>query len=333
MNLVTGAAGHLGNVLVRELLAAGKKVRALVMPGEDKIPLTGLDIDLVEGNVLDQTSLQKAFEGVENVYHLAGLISIMPGEHPLMNLVNVNGTRNVVFTARQVGVRRLIYTSSIHAIRRVPHGVRIDESIPFDPQEAISPYDHSKAQASLEVLRAAQEGLDAVIVCPTGVIGPYDFRLSEMGQLILDCVRRKPQFYVEGGYDFVDVRDIARGQILASEKGKSGETYILSGELITVRGLLDTVRSITGKRFPKFKVPISLAVFAARFTPLYYRLVHSRPRFTPYSLETIRSNADISHAKATQDLGYSPRPLNESLRDTIQWLLENSQRLLATAPR
>jgi dihydroflavonol-4-reductase len=333
MNLVTGATGHLGNVLVRELLATGKKVRAMVMPGEDKTPLDGLDVDVVEGDVLDQTSLQKAFEGVENVYHLAGLISIMPGQHPLMRQVNVNGTRNVIFSARQAGIRRLVYTSSIHAIRRVPHGVKIDETIPFDPHEAISPYDYSKAQASLEVQHAVQDGLDAVIVCPTGVIGPYDFRLSEMGQLILDCVRRKPQFYVEGGYDFVDVRDIARGQILASEKGKVGETYILSGELITVRGLLDAVRNITGKHFPQFKVPFSLATFAAKFTPLYYRLVHARPRFTPYSLETISSNAAISHAKASQDLGYTPRPLNESLRDTVQWLLENSQRLLSTVPR
>ena len=224
MNLVTGATGHIGNVLVRELLKRGQTVRAMIMPGEDTAPLHGLSVELVEGDVLDFCSLMAAFEGVEVVYHLAGLISIMPGKDALVQTVNVLGTRNVIQAARLAGVRRLVYTSSIHAFQRVPHGILIDESIPFDPQHAISAYDHSKAQASLEVLKAVETGLDAVIACPTGVIGPYDFRRSEMGRLIADCLGNKPLFYVDGAYDFVDVRDVAAGLILAGQHGRTGHT-------------------------------------------------------------------------------------------------------------
>jgi nucleoside-diphosphate-sugar epimerase len=323
MNLITGATGHIGNVLVRELLNRGQKVRALLLPGEDCTPLDGLDVEMVEGDVLDFTSLVSAFEGAEYVYHLAGLISIMPGKNELVNLVNVCGTRNVLHAARLAKIRRLVYTSSIHAIRRAPHGVTIDETIPFDPKHAISAYDTSKALASLEVIRAVQGGMDAVIVCPTGVIGPFDYRVSEMGQVILSCAEGKPAFYIEGAYNFVDVRDVVQGHISACEQGRSGETYILGGEQISVKNILDTVWGITGKRFLQVKIPSSLARFFTRFTPVYYRLTHSKPRLTPYSLETLASNSDISHAKAQLELGYSARPLQQSLADTVNWFLEH----------
>lgn len=323
MNLVTGSTGHVGNVLVRQLLAAGEKVRALVLPGEDQAPLAGMDVDIVEGDVLDSQALQAAFQDVEYAYHLAGIISIMPGKDNFLRTVNVVGTRNVIHAARAAGVRRLVYTSSIHALQRIPHGITIDESVPFDPQHAISAYDHSKAEASLEVRKAAAEGLDAVIACPTGIIGPYDFRRSEMGSLIFDCALHKPQFYVEGAYDFVDVRDVALGLMLAAQKGRRGETYLLSGEQITVKALMESVRQITGQHFMQMKIPMALAHFAALFTPMYYRLARLRPRFTPYSLETIASNSVISHKKASEELDYAPRPLIESLRDTVRWFLEN----------
>jgi len=293
------------------------------MPGEDRTPLNDLPVSIIEGDVLDATSLQKALQGVEMVYHLAGMISIMPGRNDLLRTVNILGTRNILFACYQAGVRRLVYTSSIHALSCPPQGIMIDEHIPFDPEHATNDYGYSKAQASLEVKRAAEQGLDAVIVCPTGVIGPYDFRRSELGQIILDCLQYKPQFFVEGAYDFVDVRDVARGMILAGEKGKKGETYILSGEKLTVRNIIDAVRTISGRRFARLKVPFSLACFAAKFTTIYSRLTHLRPRFTPCSLETLASNADISHAKAQKELGYIPRPLFESLRDTVAWFLEN----------
>jgi len=325
MNLVTGATGHIGNVLVRDLLARGEEVRALLLPGEDLAPLEGLKIEVVVGDILNIESLHKAFEGVEVAYHLAGIISIMPGRNELLQRVNVQGTRNVLEAARLASVKRLVYTSSIHAIQRVPHGVTIDETIPFDPANPVGEYDRTKAEATLAVLDAAQQGLNVVIVCPTGVIGPHDYRLSEMGRLIEECAQNKPQLYVDGSYDFVDVRDVSTGLQIAAQKGRAGECYILSGERITVKQVLDLVEDATGRHLPRFRIPMRLARFIANFTPAYYRLTRTTPRFTPYSLNTITSNADISNAKARNELGYQPRSLRESISDTVKWFLERRQ--------
>ena len=330
MILVTGATGHIGNVLVRKLLAQGEKVRALVWRDEDTTPIKGLDVEKVEGDVLDPISLEPALRGVETVYHLAGIISIMPGRNPLVWQVNVEGTRNVLEASQRAHIRRLIYTSSIHAIARAPNGVEMDESLGFDVHTPYGEYDRSKATASLEVQKAAAEGLDAVIVCPTGVIGPYDFRGSEMGEVIRGAAEAHPMFYVEGAYDFVDVRDVADGMIAAEKHGRQGESYILSGQKLSVRYLLATVREVTGKAFSSVKIPFSLAEFAAYFTPWYYRKTQSKPRFTPYSLEVLQSNSDISHKKAASELGYKPRPVYESIADTVRWLFENRKRQSAT---
>ncbi|MGC1378525.1 MAG: SDR family oxidoreductase [Anaerolineales bacterium] len=321
--LVTGATGHIGNVLVRRLIVKGEKVRALILPGEDTNALNGLDVEKAEGDVLDLSSLRESFRGVRKVFHLAGVISIMPGENSLMRRINVEGTVNVLKTALQSNVKRLVYTSSIHALARVPHGRPVDENVPYDRENPYGAYDRSKAEATLEVQKAAAGGLDAVIVCPTGVIGPYDFRSSMMGDIIRTAAQHKATLYVDGAYDFVDVRDVADGLIAAAEKGKTGESYILSGQQISVAALLEAVRQITGRGFPKLKISLPLATFAARFTPLYYRLSKASPRFTPYSLEVLQSNSVISHAKATRELGYSPRPVYESIADSIRWFFEH----------
>ncbi len=318
MYLVTGATGHIGNVLVRKLLERGKKVRALILPGEDTTSLQDVDVERVEGDVLNLDSLWKPFEGVSGIFHLAGVISIMPGPDPIVWRVNVEGTRNVLKAAIQSGVRRLVYTSSIHAIQRVESGV-IDERLPYDPGNPYGEYDRSKAQATLEVQQASREELDAVIACPTGVIGPHDYRGSMMGSVIRTAAENQPTLYVDGAYDFVDVRDVADGLIAASEKGTRSESYILSGQRMSVRYLLETVREITGFNFPAIKIPFKLARFASIFTPLYYRMAHAIPRFTPYSLEVLQSNSHISHAKATRELGYHPRALQESIADAIHW--------------
>jgi len=327
MILVTGATGHIGNVLVRKLLERGEKVRVLILPGESRVPLAGLNIETVEGDVLDTSSLFNAFKGVRGVFHLAGIISIMPGANPVVHKVNVEGTRNVMQAAKEIRLKKLIYTSSIHAIQRVNDGV-IDESLPYDSENPYGEYDRSKAEATLEVQKAAQAGLEAVIICPTGVIGPYDFRGSMMGSVIHDAMFAKPTFYVDGAYNFVDVRDVANGMIAAFEKGKRGESYILSGHKISVRYLLETVREITGQHFFQMKVPFDLAEFAARFTPWYYRKSKAIPRFTPYSLEVLQSNCNISHGKATREFGYRPRTIYETIADTVKWLFENHHLLL-----
>jgi dihydroflavonol-4-reductase len=323
MILVTGATGHIGNVLVRKLLDQGEKVRALIWRGEDTTPIKDLDVEPVEGDMLDPESLKLAFKGVDKAFHLAGIISIMPGQDLFVHRVNVEGTRNALEAARQAGVGRFVYTSSIHAIARAPHGVIVDESLPFDPNNPYGAYDCSKAEASLEVQKAAADGLDAVIVCPTGVIGPYDFRRSEMGEVIRGAAEAKPMFYVEGAYDFVDVRDVVDGMLRAGERGRTGESYILGGQKISVRYLLETVREVTGRAFSSIKVPFRLAELAAKITPTYYRLTKAKPRITPYSLEVLQSNSNISHAKATRELGYRPRPVYETIVDTVCWFLEN----------
>lgn len=321
MWLVTGATGHIGNVLVRELLARGEKVRALILPNESREPLKGLDVEMVEGDVLDLDSVFESLRGVKGIFHLAGIISIMPGSNPTVRRVNVEGTKNILKAAKEKRIRKLVYTSSIHAIRRVETGV-IDENVPYDAENPYGEYDRSKAEATLEVLNAAHSGLDATVVCPTGVIGPYDFRGSMMGDVIRTAAEKKPTLYVDGAYDFVDVRDVAHGLIAAAEKGQRGESYILSGQRISVRYLLETIREITGGHFFQMKVPFNLAEFAARFTPWYYRTTRSTPRFTPYSLEVLKSNSHISHAKATRELGYRPRHLYESIADAVHWFLE-----------
>jgi len=323
MILVTGATGHIGNVLVRKLLDRGEKVRALIWRGEDTTPLKNLDVEQVVGDVLDPASLEHAMHGVETVYHLAGIISIMPGRNPLVWRVNVEGTRNVLEAARHASIRRLLYTSSIHAIAHAPHGVAMDETLGFDQNNPYGEYDRSKATASLEVQKAAARDLDAVIVCPTGVIGPYDFRGSEMGEVIRSATEARTMLYVEGAYDFVDVRDVADGMIAAVKRGRRGESYILSGHKLSVRYMLETVREVTGKAFASVKIPFSLAELAARYTPWYYRRTQAKPRFTSYSLQVLQSNANICCSKALAELGYKPRPVYESIADTVRWFLEN----------
>jgi dihydroflavonol-4-reductase len=321
MWLVTGATGHVGNVLVRKLLERGEKVRALLLPGECRESISGLNVKAVEGDVLNMDSVFESMRGIKGIFHLAGVISIMPGPNPVVRKVNVEGTKNILRAAMEKGIEKLIYTSSIHAIQRVEEGV-IDESVPYDMNNPYGAYDCSKAEATLEVLKAAKSGLNAVVTCPTGVIGPFDFRGSMMGAVIHDAAAAKPTLYVDGAYDFVDVRDVAEGLIAAAENGKHGESYILSGQKISVRYLLETVREITGRNFFQMKIPFDLAKFAALFTPMYYSLANATPRFTPYSLEVLKSNANISHTKATQELGYSPRSLYESIKDTVKWFLE-----------
>jgi len=323
MNLVTGGAGHLGNVLVRELVSRGEKVRVLILPGEDTQSLDGLDVERVEGNVLDKVSLVDAMSGIDVVFHLASLVSITGDQENLVYAVNVEGTQNVIDAVRQSGVKKLIYTSSIHALERPPEGVVVDEHLDFDPENSAGVYDRTKAQASLLIQKASQEGLNACIVCPTGVVGPYDYRRSEMGELLLSWMDKPLNFLVEGAYDFVDVRDVANGQILARDLGKKGETYILGGERIELKALHRLVQKITGKKTKPITFPLPIALIVAPMAEFYYKITKTRPRVTRYALETVFSNSNISSEKAKKELGYHPRKLVKSITDTIGWWLEN----------
>jgi len=319
MIVITGATGHLGNVLVRKLVHMNKKVRALILPGEDIASLKGLEVEKVEGDVRVPDSLRKAFEGADIVYHCAGIISILPGQQKQLYQVNVLGTRNVVNMCLETKVKRLVYTSSIHALSEPAPGIVIDESREFNPENVLGEYSKSKTLGTLEVIKGIEKELDAVILCPSGIIGPHDYRVSEMGKLIVDFVNGKVKAYIGGAYDFVDVRDVAEGLILACEKGKKGECYILSGQQISVRQLLKYLEGITGVKAPSLKVPHQVARITGFFNVLYCNLMKIKPLFTPFSIDVLASNSLVSCQKAHLELGYSPRSIYESIKDTVHW--------------
>jgi dihydroflavonol-4-reductase len=319
---ITGATGHIGNALARRLATEGRKVRVLVLPGEDLTPIQGIPLEIIQGDVRDPDSLDRAFARAGLVFHLAGLISISPGQRKLMHEINVQGTRNVCQAAIRARVRRLVYASSVHALVEPSLAATLNESAAIDPVRVLGDYGRSKARATQEVLAAALQGLNAVIVFPSGVIGPYDFKGSEMGQLLLDFVQHRLSAYVDGEYDFVDVRDVVEGLVLAAEKGRKGEGYLLTGHVVSVRDILEILHGLTGIELPRVRLPYWLARAASRLTPLYYRLNSRKPRFTAYSLAVLRSNSRMDCSKACRELGFTRRPVRESLADSLQWFRE-----------
>jgi dihydroflavonol-4-reductase len=314
INLVTGATGHLGNTLVRQLLGRGQKVRALVRPGKNPTALAGLNVEYTYGDMLDPDSLLRAIRGVDMVYHLAARVSVAAGPDPETVRVNLDGTCNLIHAILQNPVRRLLYVSSIYSLR-VPAAGMIDETCSFDLHSMRGEYDRSKAAASIEVQKAAASGLDTVIVCPTAVTGPFDYQMSEAGRGILYNLRSGIKFYVDGAYDFVDVRDAAAGCILAAEKGCRGAMYILGGDRLTVREVSETIWKAAGGWHVGIHLPDWVADLAAEIMPMLF----DDPIVTPYSLGAVRSNSHISHARASTELGYSPRPAIQAICDAVKW--------------
>ena len=320
MIVITGATGHIGNVLVRELIARGQVVRALVLPADDLRPISGLNADITYGDVTNLQSLTSAFDGADLVFHLAGIVTIMPSMKKMLERVNVGGMRNVVEACRASGVRRLVYTSSVHAIAEPPRGTVIDESQPFDPDRVLGDYARSKARATLFLLDEVRKGgLDAVICCPTGVIGPWDYGISNIGQLIIDFSSGHLKSYVRGAYDFVDVRDVACGLILAAEKGLPGRHYIFSGAQVQVPELMKELERNIGYPAPTYEIPSTLARAAGVLASVYYRLIRRRPVFTAYSIDVLRSNSQVSSARAREEIGFTTRHWQESIHDHVEW--------------
>ena len=320
MIVVTGATGHIGNVLVRELLERGQAVRALVLPDDDCRPLNGLNVEVVHGDVTDPEGLKTVFAGADLVFHLAGIVTIMPSMREVLDRVNVGGMHNVVTACRAAGVRRLVYTSSIHAVAEPPLGTVIDESQPFDPDNVLGDYARSKAHATLLLLEEVRKGgLDAVICCPTGIIGPWDYGISNIGQLILDFASGHLKSYVSGAYDFVDVRDVACGLILAAEKGQLGRHYILSGAQVQIRELMEELACDVGFPAPTFRIPTAIARVAGVLASAYYQLLRRRPVFTAYSIDVLHSNSQVSSARAREELGFTTKLWQESIRDHVEW--------------
>lgn len=319
MNLVTGATGHVGNVLVRRLLARGDRVRALVLPNETLNPIEDLDVEQVQGDVLNPDSLTTAMADVDVVYHVAGIVTILPGAEALMRRVNVEGPRNVAEAALKAGVRRMVHVSSIHALKRGDHQTTIDEARPLALKNAAGVYDQSKAQGTRAVLDAVKQGLDAVVAYPTGVLGPYDYRHSAMGKAVLNFAREQLHMLVRGAFDFVDVRDVADGLILAGERGRRGEGYILSGTHLSIPALKTAVQDAAGVASGHIVMPWWLAMTFARLMQHIYRITHTTPVFTPYSLRTLQDGAQCARTKAERELGYAIHPIHETLHDTLTW--------------
>jgi dihydroflavonol-4-reductase len=318
--VVTGATGFLGNVLLRTFPpGVGPRPRALVRRGTDHTAIADLDVEQVEGDVGDYESLVRAFAGADVVFHLAGIVSIGSGKLQRLRATNVEGTRKVLAACREAGVRRLVYCSSIHAFVVPPPGTCLSEASPIEPSRSVGPYDKSKAEATLLVREATRQGLDAVMLFPTGVVGPYDFRPSHTGELVLACAQGRLKAYVDGAYNFVDVRDVAEGLVAAAERGRSGEGYILAGHNVTVRELLGTIGLVTGVPAPRLHLPFGLVRAVSFLIPAYYWATRQKPLFTTYSLDVISSGCTMTHEKASRELGYNPRPLLETMEDTVRW--------------
>jgi dihydroflavonol-4-reductase len=316
--VVTGATGHLGNVLVRTLVEQGVAVRAVLQPGDAPTPLSGLAVEVVEADVCEPATLRTAFQGADVVFHLAGVVSIRVGDEARMERVNVGGTANVVAACIAARVRRLVYVSSVHALVE-PAGPVLDEACGFDPARAAGPYARTKATASRLVQRAARDGrLDAVLVLPSGVVGPFDYRLSEVGQLIVALGEGCLRVLIEGGYDFVDVRDVATGLIAAAARGRRGESYILGGGRLDTRTISRAVARAAHRR-PALMLPAWLGAAVAALAPAYERLTHHRALVTPYALRTLAAPYTVSHARASAELGFHPRPLADAVADAWRW--------------
>lgn len=320
LTLVTGATGHVGANVVRQLLERGRRVRALMHVHNDTGALDGLDIERVHGDILDLESLERACAGVDTVHHLAARITLAYKRHDAAWETNVTGTRRVAEACVRCGVRRLVYYSSIHAFTAIPKHAVVDESRPRALELDAPIYDRSKAAAELEVLDAVKCGLDAVIVSPTAVIGPHDYVPSPMGRLFIDLYHRKAPALVAGGFNWVDARDVALGAIAAEERGRTGENYLLAGHYRTLDELAAMVQDVTGILKPRWTVPTWVAMAGLPFTALHARITGQEARFSRAALRAITHHQQISHEKAAQELGYAPRPLRQTIEDAYSWL-------------
>jgi dihydroflavonol-4-reductase len=319
--VVTGASGHIGINLVRALVAEKRAVRAMVHINHQNMEDLGAEI--VQGNVSDAESLTRAFEGAEVVYHLAGMISIVNNEWPMVEKINVQGTRNVIEACRRNGVKRLVHFSSIHALQQEPLDVPVDESRPLVEGRSHPPYDRSKAAGQREVREAAAEELNTVIINPTGVFGPYDYQPSFFGAALISMANGRIPALINGGFDWVDARDVAQGAMSAEKKAPAGSEYLLSGNWVSMQDIAVVMKEISNASITGFVCPMPIADFGAPFATVYSLIFKKRPLFTNVSLHALKSNHNISHEKATRELGYQPRPFKETLTDTLKWFEKN----------
>ena len=324
--IVTGASGFLGNNIIRMLEHDDNaEVRAFVLNGESISSLNNLKCSIYYGDVTKADTLNSVFEGSGDaeifVIHCAAVVYIKSKYNSRVYDVNVNGTKNIVDKVLKYNAK-LIYVSSVHAIPEKSDGNLISEVSIFNPDDVVGLYAKTKAEAARYVMDSVKDkGLNACIVHPSGILGPYDFSNSHLTALVREIVRGKLPMCVKGGYDFVDVRDVAKGIIMACDKGKMGECYIMSGEFVSIKKLADLVCDVVGRKRIKVVLPIMIAKIVAPFYEMYYNVKGKTPLFTKYSLYTLSSNSNFSNEKAKRDLGFVNRNITDTVKDMVMWIL------------
>ena len=322
--LVTGAAGHLGLTVTQALLARGDTVRALVLPDDRAAGHLPEAVRQYPGDVRDAASLDAAFDTdadtVLTVIHCAGIVTIASKYDQVVYDVNVTGTRNVVEQCLRHHVRRLVYVSSVHALPPLPKGQVMQEIDRFDPELVVGLYAKTKAEATDCVLRAVREkGLDACVVHPSGISGPNDYGNNHLTQLVRDWYDGRLTAGIRGGYDFVDVRDVAQGILSCCTLGRAGECYLLTNRYVSVPDIFGMLCELTGHRSTRVFLPLWFIKLVAPLAELYYRCLRQKPLFTAYSIYTLESNSLFSHEKAARELQFTPRPFRDTLLDTLRW--------------
>lgn len=324
---VTGAAGHIGNVVCRELLKRGYRVKALCRSGSKS--LDGLPVELVHGDVLDKIALARLMQDCTIVIHCAAIISLNGDPSGIVFKTNTEGPVNVLDVAESLGVKRMIHLSSVHASVEEPMHAIFDENRPYKTASAYV-YDYSKARGEQLLLDRSQSSrVELVILRPSSVVGPFDFKPSELGKALIDFYEQRIPVLPAGGYDFVDVRDVAQSIVSAIDRGKNGEIYLLSGKYYSMKEFAKAVRRVTGKWVPSLQIPIWLLKLSLPLVALYSRITGAAPLFTMESITALhKGHRRMDHSKADRDLGHRCRDLEESIRDFCAWRNDPQNRTL-----
>ncbi len=327
MDLVTGGSGFVGAHVVRSLLARGQRVRCLVRgprpSGRGSANLDGLDVERVEGDLLEPDSLGPATRGVERVFHVAADYRLFARDPRPLYRANVDGTRALLEAAAREGVRRFVHTSSVGALGLTSDGTPADETTPARLADMIGHYKRSKFLAEREAEAAAARGLPVVIVNPSTPIGEMDARPTPTGQVVVDFLNRRMPAYVDTGLNLVDVRDVAEGHVLAAERGRVGERYVLGAENLTLRAILETLARLTGLPAPRVRLPRWIPLLVAGVETGFAKCFGGTPRVPLEGVRMARHRMFFDHGKARQELGYAPGPVEDALVRAIGWYRAN----------
>ncbi|MGB9604556.1 MAG: hopanoid-associated sugar epimerase [Bryobacteraceae bacterium] len=313
--LVTGVTGFVGWHVARVLIEKGWRVRALVRPGS---AVRQLEVEIVPGDLRDPASVRSAVSGCAVVFHVAADYRLWVPDPHEMYRSNVEGTRNVLAAARACGAERVVYTSTVGTIGIPGTGVG-DEDTPVSLREMVGAYKRSKFLAELVAKEEAQAGLPVVIVNPTAPIGDHDFKPTPTGRIILDFLRGAIPAYIETGLNFVDVRDVAEGHLLALERGRNGERYILGSENLTLAQFFQRLSAASGMPAPRRRIPWALAFAAALLSTGWARVTGRPPRAPLDGVRMARKKMFVSSARAMRELAYKPQPVDDALRRAVEW--------------